>query len=139
MYEEAFEADWQSLSREEALFRAYALGVDAALGTDHPGIVEQLARESSRPLVQMAYDEGRSIGADELRSARLEAGDDPRPPSAIVWERLVEEQRDDESAFELVRVTDSRLDLPGALSAPGFLDRPGDEVDAIQLPRFLLR
>ncbi|MFB6134048.1 MAG: hypothetical protein ABEJ55_03585 [Halanaeroarchaeum sp.] len=139
MWESAFDADWESLSREEALFRAYALGVDAALGADHPAVVERLSREASRPLVQLAYDEGRSVGAEELPAARVDANDDSRPPSAIVWDRLVEEKRDDEAAFELVRVTDSRIDLPGALSAPGFLDGPSSDVDAIRLPRFLLR
>lgn len=142
MYETAFDVDWTALSREDAMFRAYALGVDAALGNDHPEEVERLARETSRPLVQLAYDEGKSVAEEELRS-----GDEVTGPEAYrgpdgawrLWEDLVEARRDDPESLELVRVPTSRTDLPGALSRPDFLDPHGRDVDAIRLPRFLLK
>ncbi|MFB6094354.1 MAG: hypothetical protein ABEJ77_05380 [Halanaeroarchaeum sp.] len=140
MYEETFDREWRSLAREEAMFRAYALGVDAALGEEHPEEVDRLARETSRPLVQLAYDEGRSAAEE-----RLGAGDSP-PDDATegatrerrLWRDLVEDRRDEAGALDLVPVAGNRLDPPGALSRPGALDPPDDEVGSIRLPRFLL-
>ncbi|MGM0399528.1 MAG: hypothetical protein ACQEQY_11150 [Halobacteriota archaeon] len=141
MYETAFDVEWASLSREDAMFRAYALGVDAALGNDHPREVERLARETSRPLVQLAYDEGKSVAEEELRT-----GDEVAGPEAYegtdggwwLWKELVERRRENPESLELVRVPTSRTDRPDALSRPAFLDPHDRDVDAIRLPRFLL-
>ncbi|MFW6265156.1 MAG: hypothetical protein ACOC2A_00085 [Halanaeroarchaeum sp.] len=141
MYETAFDVDWVTLSREDAMLRAYALGVDAALGNDHPEEVDRLSRETSRPLVQLAYDEGKSVAEEELR-----AGNESGEPDAYrggggqrqLWKELVERRRADPESFELVRVPTSRTDRPGALSRPDFLEPDDRNVDAIELPRFLL-
>ncbi|AKH96643.1 hypothetical protein [Halanaeroarchaeum sulfurireducens] len=140
MYGEAFDDDWTSLDREEAMFRAYALGVDAALGNDHPERVNRLAREASRALVQLAYDEGKSVAEDELRSGdgEAEAADRDGASAREIWEELVEERRNDPKAQQLVRVSESRNDVPAALSRPEFLDLHSRDADALRLPRFLL-
>lgn len=140
MYERAFDQDWDELSREDAMLRAYALGVDAALGTDHPEAVERLARETSRPLVQLAYDEGKSVAEEALRTG---SGSDRAAYRGSdgkwrLWEELVESRRTDPAALELVSVRTTRTDLPSALSRPEFLDPHHRDVDAIRLPRFLL-
>lgn len=140
MYDETFDRGWSELAREDAMFRAYALGVDAALGTDHPEEVERLARETSRPLVQLAYDEGKSTAEEHLQGSAggSEAGFDGPGGASRLWEELVESRREDAAAFELVRVQRRQTDLPSALSRPGMLDRGDRDVEAIRLPRFLL-
>jgi hypothetical protein len=141
MYDESFDTDWTALARDEAMFRAYAIGVDAALGIDHPEEVERLARETSRPLVQLAYDEGKSVAEERLQADG--GGDDRdeyRGPDGThrLWNDLVEARRDDSEAFEMVRVSRRQTDRPGALSRPELLDRPNDGVEAVRLPKFLL-
>lgn len=140
MYEDSFDRDWTELAREDAMFRAYALGVDAALGTDHPEEVERLARETSRPLVQLAYDEGKSTAEEHLQGTTggSEAEFSGSGGAVRLWEELVESRREDAAAFELVRVQQRQTDLPSALSRPGMLDRDDRDVEAIRLPRFLL-
>lgn len=140
MYESSFDVGWTTLSREEAMFRAYALGVDAALDNDHPDEVDRLAKETSRALVEIAYDEGKSVAEDRLRSGEdvSTSESDGRSDRAWqLWEDLVETRRDDPAAFEMVRVPEHRTDLPGALSRPGLLETPDRNVDAILLPKFL--
>lgn len=142
MYESAFDTDWETVSREEAMFRAFALGVDAALGTDHPDELARLVHATNRTLVQFAYDEGTSRAEDAVRGAGDAIAEDdpfrPTPQDWAIWNRLVEAKRDEPAAFEMVRVAPSRTDLPGALGRPGFLDRADRDVEAIRLPRFLL-
>ncbi|MFB6070330.1 MAG: hypothetical protein ABEJ76_04840 [Halanaeroarchaeum sp.] len=141
MYHSTFDTEWESLDREEAMFRAFALGVDAALGTENPEEVERLRRETSRALVQLAYDEGKSRAEAAVREA------DGSPESSVfrpterdwdIWRDLVETRRGDPESLEMVRVSRSRTDLPAALDRPSLLDRHPRDVDAIRLPRFLL-
>lgn len=143
MYESAFDRDWTSLTREAAMFRAYAIGVDAAFGNRHEDELDRLMRETSRPLVQLAYDEGKSRAEDAIGERR--SGADTRgrfSPSEFdydIWERLVEARREDPANFELVRVPRSQTDLPGALDRPSLLERQSRDVSAVELPRFLLQ
>ena len=141
MYDESFDTEWTALARDEAMFRAYAIGVDAALGIDHPEEVERLARETSRPLVQLAYDEGKSVAEDRLQAGSEGADrDEYRGPDGALqlWDDLVEARRGDSEAFEMVRVNSRQTDVPSALSRPEMLDRPNDDVEAVRLPKFLL-
>lgn len=143
MYESAFDPDWTSLTREVAMFRAYAIGVDAAFGNRHEDELDRLMRETSRPLVQLAYDEGKSRAEDAIGEYRSEGGSRAGfTPSAFddeIWDRLVEARREDPANFELVRVSRSRTDLPGALDRPSLLERQSRDVSAIEVPRFLLQ
>ena len=140
MYDEYFDA-WDSLSREDAMLRAYALGVDAALGNDHPEEVDRLKGEASRPLVELAYDEGKSAAEEKRRgSGPIEIEDDFEAGDRdwSLWEDLVESRRDDPESMELVRVPSRQTDVPDALSRPGLLDANYRDVEAVELPRFLL-
>jgi hypothetical protein len=145
MYHSHFDSDWEALSQEEAMFRAFALGVEAALGQPDEAELEALTREHHRGLIEIAYDEGKTKGKETLRAeggaSRNGPGADFEPGDRewAVWEELVLEQEADETAFEPVAVSRSRFDLPEALDRPGFLDRPSDSDDRITLPRFLLR
>ena len=144
MYEETFD-DGEGLTQETAMFRAYALGVDAAFGNTYPEEVRRLTRSFNRALVQIAFDEGKSRAEDEIRKRGGEperAGDDAWSAGEYegeIWEELVSEKRDDEDAFEMVQVRRSRDSLPSALQRPDFLDRADPGTTTIELPRFLRR
>lgn len=146
MYEEHFDDDWDSLTQEEAMFRAYALGVDAAFGIDHPDKLDRLRREFHRGLVQIAFDEGESQASDEI----TERGQEPTGGSTYefepseydweIWDELVSERESDPEALEMVRVSDARDSRPSSLDRPSLLDRPdSDSRETLRLPRFLLR
>lgn len=145
MYEEHFDRDWESLTQEEAMFRAYALGVDAAFGNEHPEERRRLNREFHRGLIQIAFDEGKSRATDAFDDRGYDpeaAGGFEFEPSEYdwdLWEELVTDRREEEGAFDRVRVERSRDSLPAALDRPDFLDRPSDRTESIYLPRFLLR
>ncbi|MBS3761460.1 MAG: hypothetical protein KGY43_08340, partial [Halodesulfurarchaeum sp.] len=135
----------RKMTQEAAMFRAFALGVDAALGQTHEGELEALQREHHRGLVQIAFDEGQTRARETLRERGGSTGSpngsgfEPGDPEWDVWEDLIVETESDTEAFEAVDVPRSRLDLPDALDKPGFLDRPGASDDRITLPRFILR
>lgn len=126
------------------MFRAYALGVDAAFGNEHPDELQRLYREFHRGLIQIAFDEGKSRASDVFDAQGYTPEEDPYEfePSDDdweLWDQLVTERREDEDAFELVRVERSHDSLPAALDRPELLGRRNDTVDSIRLPRFLLR
>jgi len=140
MYDRYFESDWESLSQEAAMFRAYALGVDAALGNDPEGERRALERAHHRGLIQIAFDEGKTDAESALRDPDDSvAAEDVADRERAVWDRLVAETETEPSALESVSVPRSRVDLPATLSLPDLLGRPQNDPDRIELPRFLLR
>jgi hypothetical protein len=143
MYEREFDSAWDDLSQEAAMFRAYALGVDAALGTEHPEELNALMQAHHRGLVQIAFDEGRTDAEAALEgnksTASTEDGFEPGDREYEIWDRLVLERAEDPEAVEAVEVPVSRLDLPSALDIPDMLDRPKTEPELVRIPRFLRR
>ena len=145
MYDEHFEDDWAELSQEEAMFRAFALGVDHALGNENPDAFRRLTTDFHRGLVQIAFDEGESRANDAIRKRGVDP--DAADPFGFesseyewdVWEELVTEREDEPRAFEPVRVKRSQIDLPQSLRRPELLERTSDSIESITLPRFLLR
>lgn len=121
--------DWSTLSPEEAIDRAYALGVAASFEEYHPGELAAIRAEMDsaydKSVVDLAFDEG--------RTAALSA--DPDGPEAV-WDDLVEGER-----VTLDRPDDptgGRDGLPEALGTADALDRVDlDGRDATELPEFL--
>lgn len=128
--------DWTTLDRDEALHRAFALGVATACGHPHPDEYDRVlaAVESAyeRSMVELAYSEGKQKATD----LRPDAAD-----AEAVWTQLVDE--DDGSALSVAvdRVRPpARLDLPASLSRIGLLDRSNpDQRKSLDLPAFLRR
>src|SRR6056297_1851792 len=95
MYEEHFGTGWDSLSQEEAMFRAFALGVDAAMGNQHEAELNSLMRAHHRGLVQIAFDEGKTRAQDFLEEngsgdeRGAEGEFEPGDREWDVWEELV--------------------------------------------------
>lgn len=136
MYEETFGTDWETIDdRDEIVLRAYALGVAARLGEEHPGELERLAEQTGttydRSFVDLAYQKGR----DEAAAA---AGDD-----ADIWEDLVEERTEIDP---LERTEDIEWDdptagtsLPDALGPVDIGTLPDDSTERVRRPSFLDR
>lgn len=132
MYEETLGTDWESLEREEAFHRAYALGVadvvDAAPDGELERVREQVTGRYDESMIDLAYDEG-VAEAEGLRS----------DPDDDVWDDIVEDGSD---------VTE-KMTPPGAARAPKPTDRPSvvdlpdvvgrtrDELGKLDLPEFL--
>lgn len=133
VYEETFGTDWEDLTRDEVVRRAFALGVAEALDGEPPqGEFERLCGQVrgryGRSLVELAYDEGRTKG-DRPASGR-------QPDE--VWTELVESE--DDAAPVTGRSTrgpDRPTDLPESISVPSLLGREKDELAKLGLPEFL--
>ncbi|WP_206335501.1 hypothetical protein [Natronolimnobius sp. AArcel1] len=139
MYERTFGTDWEHLeSRDEILWRAFALGVAECLGADHPGELERLADATEttydRSFAELAYQKGRQ------RVQQLEGED-----AARIWQELVEEQSEldlwaePESTVESTTQDDEETGLPDSLRGFRADTLPADSTERVQRPTFLER
>ena len=129
-YEQSYGTDWESLDQNEALRRAYALGVGAALGEYHREELEAIREEMDsaydKSLVELAFEEGKNEGK-EVKPERDE--------DRAVWNELVTGELPLEPDE---RPTGGRSGLPEAIDAPESLEFPDrDSTDALDLPEFL--
>ena len=129
MYESTFSADWTHLARDEAVERAYALGVAAACGHDNREEYEAItaAADSAydRSLIELSFDQGRSQ-ALQLQSSGSE-------PDGI-WDQLVESSSTD--------LPERDGGLPEILTPAELLDRFGQvegPPETLNRPSFLVR
>lgn len=146
MYDDRYPDDWEpgDVDRDEAIERAFALGVAAERGEDHPGEYERLVGVVGRALVQMAYDDGRSRAKDlrrELRRSSESRDEDVSFPDrdAAIWSRLVEYADDDGAAVEHNTRALKRLDVPDALRGFDLANYTRDDLSRLDLPEFLRR
>jgi hypothetical protein len=114
-YDRTYGTDWTELERDEALDRAYALGVAAALGDDRPEEYEAVRETADgaydRSVIELAYEEGRTAGRE------ADPGDEP---DRAVWAELVEGQ----TVVVEEPPTGGRSGLPEAVELVDALDRP---------------
>lgn len=131
MYEDALGTDWESIDREEALHRAYALGVADVLGGAPEGELERIREALSgrydRSMVDLAYEEG----VAEAEGRR------PAEGESTAWADLVE----DEETTVTERVAPPRgpkqTDRPSVVDLPGLVSQDRDELGRLDLPEFL--
>jgi hypothetical protein len=133
-YERAYGTDWDSLDKDEAITRAYALGVAASVSEYHPEELEAIRAEMDttydRSVVDLAFDEGKN----EARELRDQKEDD----SAPVWAELVEGETVTVDPDEIPTGGPGRL--PEAIDKMEALERPErDSTDAVDRPDFLER
>jgi hypothetical protein len=104
MYDRIFDAEWDELSREEAVRRAFALGVAEGVGNRRVAELERVKEAFpsayDRSLVELAYDEGRT----KAREAVDDADD-----AEEVWNMLVD-------GTGAPREPPVRTALPGAIT-----------------------
>jgi hypothetical protein len=112
MYDRTFGTEWDELSREEAVRRAFALGVAEGMGNRRSAELDRV-REAfpsayDRTLVELAYDEG--------RTKALDAADDADDPEEV-WHALVDGEG-------VPRTPPVRAALPGAITDLTLTDPP---------------
>lgn len=136
MYEDTFGTDWTDLDdREEAVRRAFALGVAARLGERHPGELDRISRAVGstydRSFVELAYHEGR----DKAKDVVPEADSDEE-----VWAELVEgETRIDPDKRPDADEAEEDSEVPDAIKKFDVDSRPDDSRDVVSQPKFLTR
>ncbi|WP_302082749.1 hypothetical protein [Salinibaculum rarum] len=132
-YERAYGTDWGTIDKDEAIDRAYALGVAASLGEYHPDELDRVREEMdtsyNKSVVDLAFDEGRN----EARELDADAGEDAADP---VWSELVEGETITVDEDDVP--TGGRDGLPNAIDKMKALDRPEPgKNEAIDRPDFL--
>ena len=129
MYESTFSDDWDDLPRDEAVERAYALGVAAACGHDNRTEYEEIKASADsaydRSLIELSFEQGKSQ-ASQLESVGSE--------SEEIWSQLVESST--------VEIPSEDAALPEALGSAELLGK-SDQLDGppetLAKPSFLLR
>lgn len=130
-YERAYGTDWTTIDPDEAIERAYALGVAASLGEYHPEELDAVRAEMdtayTKSVVDLAFDEGKN----EAKSAA--PSDDP---DGSVWSELVEGETVTVDPDDVP--TGGKQGLPEAIDKIEALERPSmDRSEAVELPEFL--
>ena len=133
-YERSFDTGWESLTVDQAVQRAYALGVAASLGEYHPDELEAIREEMGsayeRSVVDLAFEEGEN----EARKGELSEAAGDRE----VWESLVDDDPVEVDPEDVP--TGGRDGLPEAVDRIDALERPTpSENEAVELPSFLER
>jgi hypothetical protein len=132
-YEQSYGTDWETLDEDEAMERAYALGVAASLGEYHPEELEAIREEMDsayqRSVIDLAFDEGKT-------EAREIAPPDDNNEKKSVWSELVEGESVDVDPDDVP--TGGRQGLPDVVDKMDALDRPDlDSTQAVDMPDFL--
>ena len=144
MYEDRFATDWASdeLDRDEAIERAFALGVAAECGEEHPGEYKRLVSVAGRALVQMAFDDGRSRAKDVRQELQSETSGDVesvefQDRDAEIWSKLVEYDTGEQTALQRHTKPLKRLDVPEMLRSFDLSHDSKDDLSRLRLPEFL--
>ena len=132
-YDSEFDTEWDSLDKDEATTRAYAIGVAERLGEFNREALEAIYAEMDsayhRSMVELAYEEGRNEAKATVDSATDgDAG----------WAQLVEGET---TLVDPGDVAERGRDgLPSVLDSGDLLDRQDvDSTDAVDRPDFLER
>ncbi|TKX75778.1 hypothetical protein EXE46_01395 [Halorubrum sp. GN11_10-6_MGM] len=128
MYERTFGTGWDDLSREEAVERAFALGVAAGVDSPRPDeldrVLEAFPGAYDQSIVELAYDEGRTK-ALEARAERDDSDDE------AVWRSLVD-------GVGTPRESPVPAALPGAIRELTLTDGPREgPPSSLDLPSML--
>jgi len=129
VYDSTYSEEWDELTRDEAVERAYALGVAAACGHDnreeYESITSVAASSYDQSLIELSFEQGRS------EALQLEAtGSD----ADSIWNELV--------ASTTITPLDDDTKLPELLDPAELLDRFGQlegPPSVLNKPPFLLR
>ncbi|MFB6309390.1 MAG: hypothetical protein ABEH35_08680 [Haloarculaceae archaeon] len=130
-YEAEYGTDWETLDKDGATERAYAIGVAERLGEFNREELERIYREMdsayNKSMVELAYEEGRQEAVDVAAAA--DDGD-------AVWADLVEGEKTFIDPEDIP--TGGRDGLPEVLDSSELLDRVEvDSTEAVDRPDFL--
>jgi hypothetical protein len=129
MYDTTFDTGWEDLDKDDALERAFALGVTRSLDEPRREEYERILASADtayrRSLIQLSYEEG-----------RRKASNRPGENAADIWEALV---ADPSPAEPPPTDATSVGGPPERTSRPQPRALPEDGMERIQLPAFLRR
>lgn len=135
LYTDRFSTDWNALGREEAVERAFALGVAASLGERHEEELEAVRATMDTnygaSLVDLAYEEGKRTATEREREAGPDADD------RDVWEAVIDAELGDGPPTENEDDVDRPTDLPSVVADLEVTDFPDREPEQTDLPGFL--
>ncbi len=110
MYDSTYSDDWDELTRDEAVERAYALGVADACGHDthdpYESIMAVATSSYDRSLIELSFEQGRS-DALQLEASGTDTDE--------IWDELVESTT--------ITIPDDDTVLPGLLDSAELLER----------------
>lgn len=134
LYANEYDDDWDTLDRDEATERAYAIGVAEKLGEfnreELEAVYDEMDTSYNKSMVELAYREGRQEAAEAAKQSD-ENGQ-------AVWAELVEGEETYVEPEE--PPTGGRDGLPKALEPNEVLDRQEvDSTDIVDRPEFLDR
>ncbi|MFB6156642.1 MAG: hypothetical protein ABEJ34_02220 [Haloferacaceae archaeon] len=137
MYGETYDTDWDpsEVNPDEAVDRAFALGVASVLGVEPEGERDRLLDLADTPygrsMLELSYEEGQQEARDLRRDPSVDADD----PSAV-WAELVAGDGVARRPGDVVRESD----LPDALAPADLLrNRPTDDDPSLLDPPEALR
>ena len=141
IYEKYFSKDWTDLDRDQAMVRAYALGIASAFDEDHPEEYERLLTQDKRALVEMAYNEGRrkALNLEAGVEARADDDDDDRDRRYEVVDQMLVSQGASPDEDPVASHVQRQLDVPETLERAELLELSSDELKRLRLPDFLYR
>jgi hypothetical protein len=137
LYEQRFDTDWDDLDRDEAMERAFALGVAASLGDrnveEFQAVKAAMDTNYDTSIVELAYEEGKQKATKRQRKS--EASNDDADVFEFVVSAEIEGTEppdvDDEEA-------DRATDLPSAVSKrTEATERPDPDPEQTEFPDFL--
>lgn len=133
LYTDRFSTDWDTLGREEAVERSFALGVAASLGEHHreefEAVSETMETNYDTSLVELAYEEGKRKATKREREA------DPDADDRDIWEAVIREELDDAPPDE--EDANRPTDLPSVVSDVEVTEFPDREPEQTDFPDFL--
>ena len=135
LYEDRFDTDWDHLGRDEAMERAFALGVAASLGErnedEYEAIHQAMGSNYDASIVELAYEEGKQKGRKRKRAV------DSATDAEEIWETVISAELDDARPAE-DEPADRATDLPSAVSdPPEMTERPDRDPEQTEFPDFL--
>lgn len=134
MYDRTYGKDWEALDKDEAVERAFALGVAAKLDEpdteEYQRILEVSGTSYDRSLIELAYNEGQR----KAQGKRTNFEDREN-----VWDTLVESDEVEKTTVDKEDIPRQVRDAPpGALRSAGLLEQPLDnDLEKQELPDFL--
>ncbi|RXK50112.1 hypothetical protein [Halorientalis pallida] len=136
LYEDRFDTDWDHLDREEAMERAFALGVAASLGQrnedEYEAVHQAMGTNYDASIVELAYKEGKQKGTKRKRAV------DNATDAEEIWEAVISAELDDVEPSDDEDTTSRATDLPSAVSdPPEMTDQPDRDPEQTEFPDFL--
>ena len=139
IYEKYFSKEWTDLDRDQAMVRAYALGIASAFDEKHPEEYERLEGQEKRVLIEMAYNEGRrkALNLEAKFQERMDDDEDDSDAQYAVLDQMLVSHGASQEKEPVAEHVQRSLDVPATLERAELLDFVSDQLERLRLPDFL--